>query len=137
MSVTNIDCTRLPDNISTNLEDKLKEYLGLDNFQTYFPILSLYYNFYNTRYSETHFIFKSKYVLSDIYDKIEFENKESYIKHLFNGQVRNNFNGKLEDKKIFMKMNSIVDVLPYIMNDYLLRPNPLPNIFSYSIILTF
>ena len=36
MSVTNIDCTRLPDNISSNLEEKLKEYLGLDNFQTYF-----------------------------------------------------------------------------------------------------
>ena len=41
MSVTNIDCTRLPDNISKNLEDKFKEYLGLDNYQTYFPMLSV------------------------------------------------------------------------------------------------
>lgn len=127
-----ISVSKLTEEHFSNLSSIFKEHLNINNLQSYFPILSIYFNYYNNEYSHKNFTLKSKYVLKNITDKIEYENKDSYIKMMFNGEILNNYNNEITNKRIFVKLSPILDVLPYLMNHYnTSHTQTLPNIFSY------
>ena len=44
--------------INTSICDKLK----INNIQSYFPILSIYFNYYNNEYSKNLFTLDNKYI---------------------------------------------------------------------------
>ena len=66
------------ENIKKNLEEKLEIF----DLQSYFPILSLFFKFFND--SNKQFTMKMNNYIVDIEDRINFENNDSYIKNFFN-----------------------------------------------------
>ena len=66
------------DNISKKLEEKLQIY----SLQTYFPILSLFFKFYNN--SNKQFTLKMNNYILDINEKINISNTDSYINLFIN-----------------------------------------------------
>jgi len=113
------------DNISKNLEDKLQIY----NLQTYFPILSLFFKFYNN--SNKQFTLKMNNYIVDINEKINISNKDSYIKNFFNCKIKNFNSGSVSEKKVFFKILPLLNVSQYMMNEYSDQTSILPNIHSY------
>ena len=114
-----------------SLQDTLKENLGLENFQLYFPALSLWFNYYNND-SFQKFTLNSKYLLESLSDNLEDEFKDTYIKHMFKGVVFNQNTLEKCEREVFVKMNPILDVISYIKNDYNLEISETPNIFNFT-----
>jgi hypothetical protein len=82
-------------------------------------------------------IFKSKYFIKKILDKIstdETSQTTPYIKRIFNAEIKNNYNGKIINKTLFIKVNPILDVIGYILEEFntdkCLLPNYKANITS-------
>ena len=113
------------DNISDNFEKKLQ----IKEIQSYFPILSLFFNFYNN--SNKHFTLKMNQYIVDIHDQINFENNDSYIKNFYNCSIKNFNNGTISEKKIFFKILPLLNISQYMMNEYSNNTSLLPNIHSY------
>ena len=132
-----ITCVKLDQKHQKNLNKSFQSKLNINKFQTYFPILSLYFDFHNNGYSHKCFTLQSKYIVHKLVSKIETEQKlkDGYIKFIFNCQLKNTvdkLDNPISDSKIFIKLSPILDVIPYIMNEYNTNhPNSLPNIFSY------
>ena len=113
------------DNVSKNLEEKLQIY----NLQTYFPILSLFFKFYNN--SNKQFTLKMNNYIVDINDKITVNNNDSYIKNFFSCKIKNYNSGNIVDKNVFFKILPLLNVSQYMMNEYSDQTSILPNIYSY------
>ena len=128
----NISFLKLEDEQYNNIVENFKEFMNINQVQGYYPICSLYFNYYNNDYSNKQFTMKSKYSLKNIINKIDHENKDSYIKFMFNSDIVNNYTKKVENKNIFIKLSPILDVIPYLMNQYNAQHNQyLSNIFQY------
>jgi hypothetical protein len=116
---------------SKNLEDNI----GLRNVQSYFPVMSIFFDYYNTNESPKFFNFDSKYQIIDILDKIKEKNEDIYIKHMYKCNLldkvnHNEFN--TIETECFVKINPILNVLSFINNSYnVTTPQGLPNIFNY------
>jgi hypothetical protein len=113
------------DNISKNLQEKLQIY----NLQTYFPILSLFFKFYNN--SKKQFTLKMNNYIVDINEKIDVNNNDSYIKNFFNCKIKNFNSGSVVEKKVFFKILPLLNISQYMMNEYSDETSILPNIYSY------
>ena len=113
------------DNISKKLEEKLQIY----SLQTYFPILSLFFKFYNN--SNKQFTLKMNNYILDINEKINISNTDSYIKNFFNCKIKNFNSGSISEKKVFFKILPLLNISQYMMNEYSDQTSILPNIHSY------
>ena len=113
------------ENVKKNLEEKLEIY----ELQTYFPILSLFFRFYNN--SNKNFTMKMNNYIVDINDKISITNNDSYIKNFYECKIKNYNNGNITNKKIFFKILPLLNVSQYMMNEYTNKTSILPNIYSY------
>jgi hypothetical protein len=128
----NISLLKLKDEHINNICNSFIKSLKIRNVQAYCPIMSNYFEYYNNSYSFKNFVFKSKYSINILNEEIPFEKFDSYIKFMFKGEVINNYNKKKEDKNIFIKLSPILEVLPYLMNQYNINHNQkMPNIYSY------
>ena len=96
-----VKCVSINSDTFDNLKDDIENNLKIYNLQSYFPIMSLYFKFYNE--SKTNFTLKNNNYLTKINSKIEFENNDSYIKHFFNCEIKDYYNGNTIEKKIFLK----------------------------------
>ena len=113
------------ENISNNLNEKLQ----IKDIQSYFPILSLFFRFYNN--SNKNFTLKMNNYIVNINDKINIENNDSYIKNFYNCSIKNFNTGNITEKKIFFKILPLLNVSQYMMNEYSNETSLLPNIYSY------
>ena len=115
-----ISCIKIEKEHQQTLYSSLGKIMQVNNLQTYFPILSIYFNFINNSYSYKSFTLNSRYILNEIIDKIECNTnfKDGYIKFLFNGRVLDRQTDEILDQKIFIKVSSILDVSQFIMNEY-------------------
>ena len=130
----NISCIKLDSNHQKSLNKSFKNNLNINHLQTYFPILSIYFNFHNNSYSHKCFTFKSRYTLNKIVSPISIDNnmKDGYIKFPFNAIIKDNIKNIHIETATFIKLNPILDVIPYIINDYnIIHHKALPNIFNY------
>lgn len=128
----NISLLKLKDEHFNNINDSIIETLKIHNIQSYCPIMSNYFEYYNNSYSYKNFVFKSKYSINKLNEEIPFEKFDSYIKFMFKGEVINNYSKKKEEKNIFIKLSPILEVLPYLMNQYNINHSQkMPNIYSY------
>jgi hypothetical protein len=132
MKNLDISCVKISSDLQSNIEKCFGDLLKINHFQTYFPILSCFFNFNNNGYSHKCFILNSKYIVSNLYDKIVIKDRGLYIKHIFNGEIKNNYNDNKCKKVIFVKLLPLLDVIPYMMNHYDTEANSnLPNIYHY------
>ena len=128
----NISLLKLKDEHVNNINNSINKFLKIHNIQSYCPIMSNYFEYYNNSYSFKNFVFKSKYSINKLNEEIPFEKFDSYIKFMFKGEVVNNYNKKKEDRDIFIKLSPILEVLPYLMNQYnISHSQKMPNIYSY------
>ena len=67
------------------IKKDLNKHLDIYDIQTYFPILSLFFDFYND--SNKHFILKSNFLINKIKNNIEFIKEDSYIKHFYECEI--------------------------------------------------
>ena len=114
-----------------NIYNSLHEKLNINNPQSYYPILSLYFDF-NNNYSDKCFTFKSKYIIDQLIEKIDInDNDVNYIKHLFKANVLEINSKKIHKENVFVKLSPILDVVQYMMNMYKVDNSKLPNIHQY------
>mgnify|MGYP001295091447 FL=1 len=66
----------------TKIKNDIEENLGIDNLQLYYPIISLYFNYYNND-SFTKFTLRSPKFIQNIESKLENKYEDSYIKNMF------------------------------------------------------
>ena len=114
--MNSINCFKLNQKHQNNLSTSFKNQLKINNLQTYFPILSLYLDFHNNGYSHKCFILQSKQVIHKLLSEINVDTKvkDGYIKFFFNCQLKNTLNNDITNSKIFIKLNPILDVIPFI-----------------------
>lgn len=114
------------------IEKSLSENLKINNFQTYFPILSNFFKFYNYPKSNKNFTFFSKWQIVDLKTPCEIENKDAYIKHIYKANIKNNYKNQIRQKEVFVKINPILEPLAFLQNEYNTNHNQcLSNIHSF------
>ena len=113
------------------IKENMLENLGIEKLQLYYPILSLYFNYYNND-SFQRFTLKSPKFIQSINSKLENKYEDSYIKNMFNCSVFDTRTGNVSnDKDIFIKILPVLDMMSYMKNDYKTCDPNLPNIYNY------
>ena len=121
---------RINEETTDTLQQSLNEKLGLENFQLYFPALSLWFNYYNND-SYQRFTLNSEFILKELGEPLKNEFRDTYIKHMYNSLVVNTKTGESKETPVFVKMNPVLDVISYLKNDYNLSNSETPNIFNF------
>ena len=113
------------------IKNDIEENLGIDNLQLYYPIISLYFNYYNND-SFTKFTLRSPRFIQNIESKLENKYEDSYIKNMFQCDVFDTRTNKTVGKRdIFIKILPVLDILSFMKNDYKTDNPSLPNIYNY------
>jgi len=125
----NTKCIKIHNDILTKLKEEFKENLNITDIQTYFPILALFFEFYND--SDTSFILNSNFIVKSLLEPIEQIKSDSYIKHFFKASILNQNNNETIEKNIFVKILPLINISQAMMNEYNLEHNNrLPNIHA-------
>ena len=93
----NVSLFKLKNEHINSINDSIIKTLKINNVQSYCPIMSNYFEYYNNSYSYKNFVFKSKYSIYKLNEEIPFEKFDSYIKFMFKGEVINNYSKKIEN----------------------------------------
>ena len=126
--MVNTKCIKINNNVLDTLKNDFEHNLQINNIQSYFPILSLFLEFYNE--SNTSFILNSTYLVTKLIEPIKVKKDDSYIKNFFDATILNKYTNEKTDQKIFTKILPILNVSQAMMNDYNTYHNSkLPNIF--------
>ena len=113
------------------IKENMLEHMGITDLQLYYPILSLYFNYYNND-SFQMFTLRSPRFIQSINSKLENKYEDSYIKNMFNCSIFNTRTGKvIDDKNIFVKVLPVLDMMSFMKNDYKTSSPELPNIYNY------
>ena len=107
-----------------------KKYLHLNDIQIYFPILSLYFYYHNTKNANKIIDLNRKYKVLEIIDSIEYKyyNSNKLCKcKILDTNLKININVEL-----FCKCIHILDPLHMMMNNYNLNNTSLPNNYTYN-----
>jgi len=129
-----IQFTKIKQNHQKLVSNSVRDKLNVTNIQSYYPIFSLFMKFYNNSYSHKCFMMKNEYMIRELLNEIGSNSKikDGYIKFFYNCKLINNETNEISNDKVFIKMSPILDVLPYIMNEYNINhTSGLPNIFNY------
>ena len=127
--MTNIKCVLLEDDRFNNIKESLETNLKIHSLQSYFPILSIYFDFHNN--SDKQFKLKNIYSILNIKDKIQLEKDDTYIKHFFKCDIIDNIN-QVQEKNVFIKVLPILNVIQYMMEEYKIQhQSGLSNIHNY------
>ncbi len=121
-----MDTVLFSDSIN-DLETNLKDKLDITNISLYCPILD---NLNDFNKGIDNYIFKSKYFVSELLDN-KTESKKCqdtpYIKREYEAKIKNNYSKKYSKKTVFIKVNPILDVISFILDQYQIETNGLPN----------
>lgn len=107
----------------------IEELLNVTDIQTYFPILNNYL-IEDTDTEETNYTLKTTYIIDKIIeDTTPIINKTNtpYLKTFANVSLRNIYDNKTCNKDLFIKINPLLDVTGYVLNQFKLTNNILPN----------
>jgi len=106
-----------------------KKYLNLKDLQFYYPILSLYFHYHNTKYANKIIDIYNKYHILQIF---ESENHKYYDSNKFcNCNIFDKKLSKIINKDVFVKCIHLIDPIHTMMNNY--KTNTfLPNNYTYN-----
>ena len=110
-----------------------EEHFRMTDCQFYFPIMSLYMYFYNTKKSHKSLDFDRRYILKEILDidYLKYYNSNSIIK----GKIFDTKHKTYDINELFCKCMPLLDPLHFIMNNYnnKVKRNPLlPSNYNYN-----
>jgi len=127
--MVNTKCIKINDKTLKELKNDFNNYLNVKEVQTYFPILSLFFEYYND--SDTSFILNSNFLVTSLNESINQAKMDSYIKHFFKASILNQNNNETFEKNLFVKILPILNVSQSMMNEYNVNHSSrLPNIHS-------
>lgn len=111
--------------LSESFKKNMKEYLGLDEVQSYFPIIENYFDVFNFSESHQDYVLDSRYKICNIL----CEPDETVAAILYDSQKNTHI-----QKKVFIKENPILEPTHAMQNRYQLsnRNSLLPFSSSYS-----
>ena len=122
-------CIKIDDIRFQRLKEQFKSHLNISEIQTYFPILALFFEFYNE--SNTSFVLNSKFLVDSLKENIQVKKTDSYIKNFFKAEILDQSNNEVFEKDLFIKILPLLNISQSMMNDYNLKnTHGLPNIFS-------
>ena len=125
----NTKCIKIHSDILSKLKEDFYNEIKINNIQTYFPILALFFEFYND--SDTSFILNSNFLVKSLLENIEQIKNDSYIKHFFRASILNQNNNETLERNIFVKILPLINISQSMMNEYNLdNNNRLPNIHA-------
>ena len=112
------------------LYNSCKKYLDVKDIQFYFPILSLFFYYHNTKYSNKTVDLKHRYKCKEI---LESENYKYYNSNkLSKCKIHdNNLNIDI-NTECFIKCIHLIDPIHHMMNNYKITNNGLPNNYNYN-----
>ena len=115
------------DNSLINIRENLNNLMGITKLQTYFPILTNYFDFYNG--SKVEFTLKTRYRIKSIEDKLDHKVDDSYIKNFLNCNISEVSTKKEKIKNVFIKELPLLNVVHYLTNEYKLESPSLSNYY--------
>jgi hypothetical protein len=126
-----MDIFKFSDN-KHSLEQNLKGNLNITDLSLYCPILDNLNdnNDVENEDDEHLYIFKSKYFISELLENKSNTDKcqdSPYIKRVYDAKIKNNYNNKYYKKTVFIKVNPILDVICFVLDQYQIKTNGLPN----------
>ena len=74
-------CIKISNENLDKIKKDIKNHLKVNEIQTYFPILSLFFDYYND--SATHFVLNSNFLVTSLNEPIQHIKNDSYIKFFF------------------------------------------------------
>ena len=114
--MVNTKCIKINNDTLKELKNDFNNYLKIKEVQTYFPILSLFFDYYND--SETSFILNSNFLVTSLKESINKAKIDSYIKNFFKASVLNQHSNETFEKNLFVKILPILNVSQSMMNEY-------------------
>ena len=79
--MNNTKCIKIDNIRFERLKEQFYNHLDICDVQTYFPVLALFFEFYND--SNTSFTLNSKFLVNSLKENIETKKTDSYIKNFF------------------------------------------------------
>ena len=129
-SKINVKIVSVQDQSFQNIKESIARDLGILKLQTYFPILDLYFDFYNN--SKRQFTLKSKFRIKNIIEKQHHKLDDSYIKHFFRCNVCDVPKKKDFECDIFVKIMPLLNVIHYLTENYNIENSMLPNKYNLT-----
>ena len=127
--MNNTKCIKIDDLRFERLKEQFNNHLNISEIQTYFPVLALFFEFYND--SKTSFTLNSKFLVNSLKENIESKKTDSYIKNFFKAEILDQSSNEVFEKDLFIKILPLLNISQSMMNDYNLNnTHGLPNIFS-------
>ena len=115
-----------------NFHKSCDNILNIKESQYYFPILSLYFHYHNTKNSFKKIDIDKKYKILQIINKYDMENTSNCF---IDTIIQNKDNNKIFKKKLFCKIISLLDPIHIMMNHYQINKNKnylIPNNYHYN-----
>ena len=115
----------------------LKENLGITEWQSYMPIMSLFFHVHNTRNSHKCMTFDNRYILKELKD-IKEKDPDDYkltSNGTYNAIVWDSRNNKDMNLEVFCKVSSLLDPVTYMQGNYnvkLRRNHLLPSNYNHN-----
>jgi len=122
----------------TKLGSSLKTCLKLKEWQSYMPIMSLFFHVHNTRNSHKCLTFDNRYILKELKNPIEKEDDEDYnttSNKIYNAVVWDSRNNKEMNLEVFCKVSPLLDPVTYMQGNYsvkLRRNQLLPSNYNHN-----
>ena len=112
------------------LNNSCKKYLDINTIQFYFPILSLFFYFHNTKNANHTVDLKHRYKIKEI---LECESYKYYNSNKISKcKIHDNILNMDINKDCFIKCIHLIDPIHMMMNNYNLKYNNLPNNYTYN-----
>ena len=132
----------LPPKFYKKLGSSLKEKLGIMDWQSYIPMMSLFFHIHNTKNSHKCITFDNRYIIKELKEQLnpEDENIESEDYKLtsngiYKATVWDSRNNKDMNLEVFCKVCSILDPITYMQGNYnvrLRRNHLLPSNYNHN-----
>ena len=128
----------LPPKFYKGLGKSLKDILEMSEWQSYIPIMSLFFHIHNTKNSHKCITFDNRYIIKELKEFIKQENSEEYkstSNGIYKAVVWDSRNNKELNMEIFCKVCSLLDAVSYMQGNYcarLRRHHLLPSNYNHN-----
>jgi hypothetical protein len=129
-SKINVKIVSVEEKSFQNIKERVLRDLEIVKLQTYFPILDLYFDFYNN--SKRQFTLKSKFRIKNIIEKQPHIIDDSYIKNFFKCNICDIPKKQEFECDVFVKIMPLLNVIHYLTENYNVNNDLLPNKFNLT-----
>jgi hypothetical protein len=128
----------MPPKFHKHLGSSLKEKLSFSEWQSYMPLMSLFFHIHNTKNSHKCITFDNRYILKELKDIVKDSESEDYkstSNNIYKAIVWDSRNNKDMNLDVFCKVCSLLDPVTYMQGNYntrLRRNHLLPSNYNHN-----